>query len=311
MGRWTFLQIAFTLFITTAPMWLDRAIANDSAYAYLLSPPYIWQLCGITVAIVFIPQITLAFANLGSRTTSTAFYASYQLVHKRRLAAALYFPVIGIFFVALASFIHGTASYAFSVAREVKHHRELGRQNLVRQVNDEAKNGGEASNVTLQRILQLYPDDIRNGKIERRLDSIKAAKETSKLLLEKSNRFAASKQDRLAIEFARASIEAWPYNHDARKLVDTYRLAFTAMEADIKDVFIYCNSPTSADLSQLVSNAHLLFRDARAVVEMIEKTRDPIVGQRLRSQVCSDAQRASTADHFVKAARTDLFGETP
>lgn len=308
IGRWTMLQVAFTLFITTAPMWLDRAVANDNTYAYLFSPPYVWQLWSVIVFAVFTPQIALIIRNLASRSVSTVFYASYQVIHNRRISAVIYFPIAVFFFMSVASFIQGSASYALSVAREIKYHREIGRQNLVKRVKEEAKAGGEASSETLQRILDLYPGDIRNVKIERRLESIKAAKQTSALLLEKTERFASVKQDRLAIEFARASLDAWPYNKDAKRLLVEYRTAFDAMKPGMKNVYIYCNSATDANLQELVSKASLLFRDSQAVLAMINKKQDLVSSQRLRSQICSQALKVSDADQFLRDIRIELFG---
>jgi hypothetical protein len=306
---WVILQGVVTIIATTVPTWLDRAVTSESTYSYLLDPPYVWQLSGLTVAVIFSPQIASFLMAMLGRAVSQTFYASYQLFNRRRYRAIFHLPTILVFFIGFTSFIHGIVTYGASVVREVKYHEEISRQNLVKKVNEEAQKGGEASSDTLQRILTLYPGDVRNARVEKRLNSIKASKTTSANLMAKSEQFAAKKQDRLAIEFTRAALDVWPYNQDAKKSLERYRETFSSMRPAIQDIHTYCNSDTTANLLDLVSKAGLMFRDVTSIMKVIETRQDAIGVQRIRSQVCSEASKVSDPAQFIADMKRELFGE--
>ncbi len=289
---------------------LDNWVRDDNPYHYLLSEQfYHLQILAGFAVLCLTPFGVWAVFQLWRSVVSLSFFASYSVVRRDRAPYAI--VLLGVIAAAygVASFGQGIYAYGFSVARQIKYNEEISRQIAVERVNDiDAAEGPLASAEALRALVARYPDQDRNGVIERRIAKIEAANALAATLNSEAAAMSDMGLHKRALELYRLATEAFPTDRRAAEAVKEYERKFEEQREQLAGLYRLCGDRSPDALASAIGSLTLLFWDPEAVVAELSDA-DPERRERAIGMACHRASGAWSSEDLVATVQADLFGE--
>ncbi len=302
------LQLLVAAGLGAAAYWFSSVQRAEGEYSYLFTHPYFVQCVGIALVLIFSPQI-VALGHRAMRVlSSTWFHAVRALVTpKERWVGGVALATCLVAALAVADFAQGSAFYAQTVLRELKHHSTIARSQLIARASGEAAEGqlgGGAETVGL--ILTLFKGHAQNAHMEQWLKRVNDARVLGRLLQERAEAFVAAGDRLWAVRFSRASLDIWPENDNAKATLESVQDLFEAKRDSLVALFTSCNGQ-KLNLSTLDEGAlSLLVRNPADTYRMISERPTDSSLRHLQLSLCGINQTDPTC--AVNELESEMFG---
>lgn len=292
----------------SVPIWIQTVLDENSTYWYLTTYPIIVQTASIAIVIILLPQI-LAYLIRALRTLlSLTFYSSYQAF---RAKSYIIIPTVILWFIAAfctASFLHGVSNYAFTVARELKHHSWINRQALVSLANQMSTSGhgAESASPVLRQIIASYPGSRYNDPIIDHLARIDQAKSVARKLALQADENRLVGRDMIAASLSRAALNVWPESIEGASTAHAINQKLDDSTPYLSQLFMYCSGDSTIEIDHILPSLGFVIRDPVSI-SRLSRSSQPEWREKISLFICSSTTDFANADDFIGHVRESMY----
>ena len=299
------IQIVGSVALASVPFWLQELVSDDTKYFHLVNPEFLAPTLFFCIALLFIPQILNILGFIQRSVAKMAFAAFYSIRHMSFRKFFIFIPCFALLIIGLSNLMHGTAVYAFSLAREVKYLSEIGRQTLVQKANQLENNAGFGSSIPiLELIVKRYPGDDRNPAIVKRIEVIRNAEILSTKLLGIANTEYKNGKYLSAAGLYWSAYQVFPKDGVAAKQLLELDRQLSDRENSVKKVYTACEAghfPTQNDMREIA--AYILLEPTILKISSKQKNNEGMRSN-FKQSLCVEVLRIASAEEYYEALRS-------